>query len=424
MDAERIGQSTVLQTRRGPIRNHTTRCSMALLAAGLLVSGCQTIDSAAPALPDDSASVFTDGGRAPASELDSVIRSGKTRRRLAEASQLIRHGDLSLARKQLVLLLKDEPSHTVAVEMLADVCRQTGDVRLEKASLIRLIRLQPRSAAIMNRAGKQLHLLARTSPTEPAPVSSAQHPTLGDEAERVDAQELALAALERATQLEPRNGQFLQDLFGALIDSGQDYQAGYVIRRALDQNPRDRILPMVAARFYEARDDQESAAFFYDLALTNDPANRVWRRQRGMCHFRRDDYISAREDLSAALHGTPVKPQLSEYLAWGEAALHAEELEEAQRVLELIVTDGEFRTPDIEMLRGLCSLRLGNIVQAELIVLKAQVDWPGHAGLRRLARQIELASIEPGEDVRIRHDLAGLNMSLMPGHSATSLIAP
>lgn len=107
-----------------------------------------------------------------------------------------------------------------------------------------------------------------------------------------------------------------------------------------------------------------------------------------------------------------MKPQLSEHLAWADAAMETGAHDEANRVLDLIVSRGSHRTADIEVLRGTCQLRQGNLSAAEDLVTMALVDWPRHAGLWRLARQIKAA--ESGKPLSRSTgvlDLAGMSVT-------------
>ena len=346
--------------------------------------------------------------------------SAQNRRWMTTAVSLMHAGKFEAAREQLVEILTANPSDTAAVELLADVSQKMGDYRLQRASLARLIALQPRSAMVANRAGKSLLASVQTESTrfcsaieEPssASPSAARNQIRTDDLSAEEASTLAIAALSRAVDLEPRNTLFAQDLFATLIGFNKDEDAERVLQDALRRNPQDRILPMAAARLYESREDWSSAVFYYDVALRNDPANPVWRRQRAVCHFRQGSFEKARADFSRSLAGSPVKPQLSEHLAWAEAALKTKDNDEAQRVLDLIVTEGKLRTADIEVLRGTCLLEQGNVQAAADIVLKAQQDWPRHEGLWRLARQIKAAEKDtPGSEANGALDLASLTL--------------
>jgi Tfp pilus assembly protein PilF len=336
----------------------------------------------------------------------SVSNSLDSQRQVASAASLMHAGNLPAAQTLLVEILNAEPSNSSAVELLAEVSQKRGDLRLQQASLKRLITLQPGSATVANRCGNRLlnsvRMEASTNDTEAvgeSKDSSAEQTTT-----------LAIATLARAVELEPRNTLFVQDLFAALINQGMNERAEQILHEALQRNPRDKVLPMTAARLYESRSEWSSAVFYYDVALRNDPANPVWRRQRAVCHFRQGSFEKAQTDFSRSLAGSPVKPQLSEHLAWAEAALKTDDHEEAARVLELIVNEGELRTADIEVLRGTCLMKQGNLDAAAEVVLQAQLKWPKHAGLWQLSKQIKAA--ETGEPItrpdNISLDLASL----------------
>jgi Tfp pilus assembly protein PilF len=321
----------------------------------------------------------------------------ESQRQVASAASLMYAGKLAAAQALLVEILTADPSNSSAVELLAEVSQKRGGIRLQQASLKRLIALQPGSATIANRCGKRLldsvRMEASTNNSEAVEDSSTEQTTT-----------LAIATLARAVELEPRNTLFVQDLFAALINQGMNERAERILHEALQRNPRDKVLPMTAARLFESRSDWSSAVFYYDVALRNDPANPVWRRQRAVCHFRQGSFEKAQTDFSRSLAGAPVKPQLSEHLAWAEAALKTEDHEEAARVLELIVNEGELRTADIEVLRGTCLLKQGNFDAAAEVVLQAQLKWPKHVGLWQLAKQIKAA--ETGEPITRPDNLA------------------
>ena len=331
-----------------------------------------------------------------------------SQREVASAASLMHAGNLAAAQASLVKILTADPSNSSAVELLAEVSQKRGDLRLQQASLKRLITLQPGSATVANRCGNRLLNSVRME-------ASTNDSLAVDDSEDSSTEQtttLAIATLARAVELEPRNTLFVQDLFAALINHGMNEQAERILHEALQRNPRDKVLPMTAARLYESRSEWSSAVFYYDVALRNDPANPVWRRQRAVCHFRQGSFEKAQTDFSRSLAGSPVKPQLSEHLAWAEAALKTEDHEEAARVLELIVNEGELRTADIEVLRGTCLLKQGNLDAAAEVVLQAQLKWPKHAGLWQLSKQIKAA--ETGMPItrpdNIALDLASLTL--------------
>lgn len=376
----------------------------AVLSACPLLCGClsplHTYTASTPSNSDTA--VFVQSTSGP------QTNSLQSQRQVATAASLMHAGKLKAARDQLVEMLATHPADTSVVELLAEVSQKLGDYRLQQASLKRLIVLQPGSATVANRCGKRLLGSVRMAASTNE-VTTADAVQWSLEAEQTI--KLAIDSLNNAVALEPRNTLFAQDLFAAYIDLGMNEDAERVLHAALQRNPRDKILPMTAARLYESKEDWLSAVFYYDVALRNDPSNPVWRRHRAVCHFRQGSFEKAQSDFSRSLANSPVKPQLSEHLAWAEAALKTEDHEEASRVLDLIVNEGEFRTADLEVLRGSCLLKQGNVEAAAELVLQAQLRWPKHAGLWRLAKQIKAAEMgAPIIETDRSLDLASLTM--------------
>lgn len=308
------------------------------------------------------------------------------------AIQLQTDGRLTDSRDTLIVLLKQTPDHFGAVELLGKVSHDLNDRLLYRASLQRLIQLRPDSGVVLHRAGVELLKLARISAVHAsADTTSISQTTALGPTDPTDV-EAGLQALRDAVTREPGNRQFIQSLFSALVDLERRSEAEAVLREALRRNPRDAVLPLTAARFYEASNNWDTALSYYDTALRNDPANRVWKRQRAVCHFRMGNLAAAADDFSQALPGTPVGPQLAEHLMWSEACLQTEEYADAQRVLDRIVITGNLRTAELEMQRGLCRLQLEAYSEAGQIIAGALARWPRHAGLRRMAGRIEQAA--------------------------------
>lgn len=393
------------------IRHRTTRnASRSVCQFATAMAACQLLCGCVSPLHTETEVASTEPRASSFNVLaaQTLSNSPDSQRQVAAAASLMHAGNYPAAQASLVEILTADPSNSSAVELLAEVSRKRGDLRLQQASLKRLISLRPGSATIANRCGKRLLESVRM---EASTNDGRAVGDLGDSsADQTTA--LAITTLARAVELEPRNTLFVQNLFAALINQGMNERAERILYEALQRNPRDKVLPMAAARLYESRSEWSSAVFYYDVALRNDPANPVWRRQRAVCHFRQGSFEKAQTDFSRSLTGSPVKPQLSEHLAWAEAALKTEDHEEAARVLELIVNEGELRTADIEVLRGTCLLKQGNIDAAAEVVVQAQLKWPRHPGLWQLAKQIKAA--ETGEPITrpdsISLDLASLTL--------------
>jgi tetratricopeptide (TPR) repeat protein len=393
------------------LRHRTTRnASPSFIRTAAVLTACSLLCGCLSPLHTNTASTPSN------SNTDAFVQSTsepqtsslQSQRQVATAASLMHAGKLKAAQEQLVEMLVTRPADTSVAELLAEVSQKLGDYRVQQASLKRLIALQPGSATVANRCGKRLLGSVRmAASTNEIPTADADQRSL--EAEQTI--KLAIDSLVNAVALEPRNTLFAQDLFAAYIDLGMNEDAERVLHAALQRNPRDKVLPMTAARLYESKEDWPSAVFYYDVALRNDPSNPVWRRHRAVCHFRQGSFEKAQSDFSRSLANSPVKPQLSEHLAWAEAALKTEDHEEASRVLDLIVNEGEFRTADLEVMRGSCLLKQGNVEAAAELVLQAQLRWPKHAGLWRLAKQIKAVEMgTPIIETDRSLDLASLTM--------------
>ena len=175
-------------------------------------------------------------------------------------------------------------------------------------------------------------------------------------------------------------------LHAILRNAGRDEEAVNVIRRALDVNPSDRALPITAARLLEASDDWAGAVFYYDWALRNDPHNRMWNRHRGMCMFHLGNFDRASNDFEVALFGSPVQPQMTEHLAWASSYMQQGQLEQADQLLNRIAAEEGIRNSEVEALRVLCQIQLGNQLNALKILAEVLRSWPNDARLLETER--------------------------------------
>ncbi len=374
--------------------------------ATAVLCGCETIESRGRTADDPVTSLDRSVLSAGVESTDTILararelhRTGHSAEALPLLAELLRrppeasqqnqgvNEPLPVAASQGVQEPVNDDSQTIALELLVDVTRELPDWRLHQAALKRLAERHPDSATIQNRVGRlliqsvQMEAATRPScePTE-SPDSGHTSPLVPSGLIR----EAGLKALYRAAQLEPRNETFTLELVSALLDQRRDAEAERVLIASLRENPQNQQLPMVAARFFETRQNWNGATHCYNLALRNSPGNRIWRRQRAMCRYRLEQYEEACDDFRRSLHGTPVRRQLTEFIAWGDAALKAGHYSEARRILDRLVNEGETRTADLELLRTVCRLRLGKRADAQAILNRARHDWPEHSGLRNL----------------------------------------
>ena len=203
--------------------------------------------------------------------------------------------------------------------------------------------------------------------------------------------------MQRAVEVDPRNTNLVHDLVGALAEQGRDLEAVSAIRRSLDINPTDSSLPIMAARMLEASDDWTSAIFYYDVALQNDPKNRMWHRHRGMCLYHLGNFDRASVDFEVALPGSPVSPQLTEHVAWAKSYMQQGKLERAGELLHRIVNDDGVRNSEIESLRVLCQSQMGHQIEALKILAQALRDWPNDVQLLEAEQFVHAQYKSPGE---------------------------
>lgn len=358
------------------VRGTPSVYAFALLALTLAaMSGCETL------------SVAVSGGDPNCREAGGCNDDA-----VAQARRLLTSGQHEKATALLVSRLKESPRDVAAVELLAETAGAGGDWRLQHASLIALAAEFPESGTIQHRTGLAMLQAARYQRAEtggPRSVSSdTSHPVR-------DSTRDALRLLARSVQLQPREVRFARDYAGALVDEQQYEQAGKVLAKAMQQNPRDQSLPVTAAHFYEGMGDWNRAVSSYDLALQNRPEDPLWLRGRAMCHYRIGEYQKAADDFSLALRRASVDEQLAEFIAWGDACLKTNQIARAQSIFDRIAQQEKFRTADLELLRGVCRLQQNQAAEAYAIVRSALADWPEHPQLQSLARELSASQTLP-----------------------------
>jgi tetratricopeptide (TPR) repeat protein len=323
---------------------------------------------------------------------DDSTRFSNATSAIDEARQHFSAGRFEQTKKILSEELKQSPDDTTAIELLAEAALASQDWRLHHASLRRLVEIHSDSGTIQNRSGLKLLQSARLRLAERGDSSSTDSES---QRQTENVVEDGLALLRRAVELEPRSVRFAQDLAGALVDQVRYSEADDVLAAAMLRNPTDRNLPITAARFYEGIGNWPRAVLCYDSALRNSPDNRLWLRGRAMCHYRQGELTEAVDDFSAALRGTPVDGQLAEYIAWGDSCLNTEQTDKAQGIFDYIAREEKFRTADLELLRSVCRVRQGQIVEAQAILERALADWPEHRELSELSSQLSAENSLP-----------------------------
>lgn len=344
--------------------------------------------------------------------ISSPRRIAPGRQDVDEARRLLAAGREHEAKVILSVCLQESPQDMEAIELLAETAKLSGDWRLHHASLLQLALQFPNSGEIQHRTGLALLQSARLQRAEtggPRSVSTAPARVV------VESTRDGLRLLGRAVDLEPRRVEFALDFAGALVDQQQNSAAADVLATAMRRNPGDTSLPVSAARFYEGTGDWRRAIECYDAALLNSPEDLLCLRSRAMCHYRLGNFRQASDDFSLALRRSSVDGQFAEFISWGDACLNSGQLEKACGIFDRIAVNEEFRTADLDVLRGVCRLKLGESGEAEAIVRRALSSWPGHPELVQLAGQLsafEALSPRIVSEVRPESRLAGGNLSL------------
>ena len=340
-----------------------------------LLTGCQTIGSSQSALDAASRerlqarldhlsakSAAIETGSAPDAELQQTLR---------EAVELLDCGRDEDALTVLAAILRNNPDHIETIRLTAATARRIGDGRLQNAALRKLIELQPDSPTVLNQCGKSL--LQTTS----------------EDGANSDVAQAGLAVLRRAVELEPANARFAQDLFVALAERQRDAEAEAVLEHARLNCPQDVLLPMAAARYFEDRGRWPDAIRQYDAALKISPRDQLWRRERGMCFARQEQWDKACDDLQSAIHGTNAATARTAFLTWADAAYRAGRFDEAVIALDRLRTEASHRTPETELQRIRSLLKLRQFDAATDAALQAMIDWPQNVELRQLVSEVE-----------------------------------
>lgn len=306
-----------------------------------------------------------------------------------ESRQHMSAGRHAEAKLRLGEHLKTAPQDTAAIELLAEAALLSTDWRLHRASLLQIAELHSDSGVILNRTGLQLIQSARLRLADRGDSPQA---TLDIQGQADETARNGLQLLHQAVKRDPHNVRFAQDLAGALVDRSLHAEADTVLAAAMLQNPLDQTLPITAARFYEGIGNWHRAVACYDAALRNSPGNRLWLRNRAMCHYRQQDLAKAEDDFTAALRGTPVDGQLAEYIAWGDSCLNTGQVDKAQGIFDCIAREERFRTADLELLRSVCRVQQGQLSEASAILKRAMSDWPEHRDLHELASRLSASA--------------------------------
>ena len=355
-----------LRPRRLPRTSAVSLCA-ALLA--LANAGCAAIGPPVFSLEHDRR--LLPRGQSPVSQSENLGKHSpyhqKMQALIDRAARQYGDGKLKAARASLRTAQKFDPFLGVLWELDANVALDEGDRDGYVASLVAVAETNPESARLQNAVGSLL-------------VATGSYRD-------------GFAALRQAVELQPANAVFARDLAAAWTDRGDVFAADAVLTEAMQQNPIDESLPIALARLHEWAENWNTAAFYYEMALANDPETSLWRRQRGRCLFQAGEYRDAYADFKFYLAENRSDASVVDYVHFGVSCLRTRDYQEAQKAFDEVSRRSDQRLKEVEVLRGLCALHQGNTTHAKGIVTTALTYWSDDESLHRL---LELcASSEP-----------------------------
>ncbi len=288
----------------------------------------------------------------------SVTHSLRVQRALDRANELQRAGKPRAALATLREARDLDPRDPATYELEARFLRQSGDPQQLVVALIAALASAPNSARLQHEFGMLL--------------------IEAGEARR------GIEAMERATWVEPRNHQYLQDLASQLFARNDRQDARRVLERGLGRVPLNRGLLVTLAELCESDQDWKSAVLYYDLAADNFPSGFRKHRRRARCRYFLGDYKGAVEDYQvvAKLRKNPLA--IEESICHADSLMLLKHYDRAADVLaRLSVPDGG-NDLDVQMLRVLCAVQLGRLNKAEGLLSAALRRHPENAELKQL----------------------------------------
>ncbi len=115
----------------------------------------------------------------------------------------------------------------------------------------------------------------------------------------------ALAALQRATTLDPRNAEIAHRYAAVLMLVGKDAEALEQFHRALDLEPTRAITLLLLSQMFANASRFDDALHMIDSAITVDPGAYFAYAMRGWVHLWRGEVSAARTDAETAVRLRP-----------------------------------------------------------------------------------------------------------------------
>ncbi|QDT38980.1 tetratricopeptide repeat protein [Stratiformator vulcanicus] len=297
-------------------------------------------------------------GGAPSVATPQLLPAGQSSRPMPS------DGEVEMQLRQRLSYIRNvrqaDPRRTELHLVEAELLRRLGDTRGELFALQAAVLANPRSADVQAKAGRGF-LRA------------------GDE-------QRGFAALGRSVQLAPYDPRYAHGLAAAHLSAGSPDSAIVVLEAAAARTP-DPSISVSLGRLYEAQRDWTAATGAYRSALHGRPGDVRTTVRLAECLYHSGSYEHAVQRYQQAAQVDRRWLSFAEYSRYGDAALRSEHLQLAGDVFDYMAEN----TPpmrELEILRALAALRLGESSRAERIARTALTQWEND---EQLSRVLELS---------------------------------
>ena len=304
-------------------------------------------------------------GQAEDAELPSRPHTANVEYQLVKALEAYRQGNFVEANRWIATARRLNPHHVSAYELQLSIAIDTGDTDATIHSLQQVVAAFPESARLQNLAGNMLfHAGERTA---------------------------GIAALQTAMRLEPNADRHVLDLAAVYVASGDQRAAEELLQTACNANLVSHSLPLALARLYEVTFRWDLAVMEYRSAISRGASEEAYARQLAHAHYQAGHFSEASQVYEASFQAD-VEPALCELAEYADAALRQQDYSRGGRALDQIAQLMPDKIRSIELLRGICALREGDVVRATGIFRAGLTIWPSDPDLHHL---LELCQSTP-----------------------------
>lgn len=231
----------------------------------------------------------------------------------------------------------------------------------------------------------------------------AQNPNISHA--HLSAQSTLPTAAQRGvgSRLNPRSARFARDLAAEYVGSNRVEAAIDALEQARRCQPQDASLIAALALLHQSTGHWQAATELFDDLVRRDGRNVVWRRNRARCLYHSGRYDAACDDfqlcqqfangaLQVAARSSRVPPavrsgsalSMVDLVYYGDACLRTARTETARTVFDELAARHPHELQDVDLLRGICALKLQDDAAASDIFARALEHHPDDARIRDL----------------------------------------